>query len=37
MSESCDCGWCGKCVEQVEKQRELEQRSDYWEEELASE
>lgn len=24
MNDECDCGWCGKCVEQVAWQHELE-------------
>lgn len=34
MSDECDCGWCGRCAEQVQYQRELEDRRgygcDYW-------
>ena len=29
MSNECDCGWCGRCVEQVAYQRELENRRGY--------
>jgi hypothetical protein len=29
MSDECDCGWCGRCAEQVAYQRELENRSGY--------
>lgn len=27
--EECDCGWCGKCAEQLSSQRELEDRRGY--------
>lgn len=34
MTEECDCGWCGKCEEQLERQRNLENTRgygvDYW-------
>lgn len=34
MNDECDCGWCGRCAEQVKYQHELENRRgygcDYW-------
>lgn len=34
MNDECDCGWCGRCAEQIAYQRKLENTSgygcDYW-------
>jgi hypothetical protein len=33
MSDDCDCGYCGRCAEEHWRQVELEERSDYREDE----
>ena len=35
--DECECGWCGNFREQLEEQRKLEERSDYYEEEKQNE
>ena len=34
MSDECGCGWCGRCVKQLEDQRRIENTRgygcDYW-------
>ena len=37
LMDECECGWCGNCREQLEEQRKLEERSDYYEEEKQNE
>lgn len=40
MGDECDCGWCGRCAEQLEHQRYVENLRGYgvpsWEDEQKS-